>query len=41
MAEKKTMTAYERDKAQPFPSYYGRNLSGLVSTTRKRLAQLS
>jgi Domain of unknown function (DUF3560) len=39
-AEKRTMTTYQRDRAQPFPSYYGSNLSGLISTTRKRLALL-
>jgi hypothetical protein len=39
-AEKKSLSAYQRDQAQPFRSYVGRNLSGLISSTRKRLTQL-
>jgi DNA repair exonuclease SbcCD ATPase subunit len=39
-AELKEMSAYERGQAVPFPSYYGQNLSGLIGTTRKRIAQL-
>lgn len=39
-AELKEMTAYERGQAVPFPAYYGQNLSGLIATTRQRIALL-
>lgn len=39
-AELAKMTTYERGQAMPFPSYYGQNLSGQITTTRKRIATL-
>jgi hypothetical protein len=39
-AELKTMTAYERDQAQPYSGYVLTNLSGNISRQRKRLEQL-
>lgn len=38
--ELKAMTAYQRGQAVPFPAYVLTNLSGTISTTRKRLDQL-
>jgi hypothetical protein len=39
-AELKAMTAYQRDMVMPFRAYVGQNLSGLITTTRKRIEQL-
>jgi|ERR1039458_5102078 hypothetical protein len=39
-AELKAMTAYQRDMAMPFRSYMLTNLSGVLNTTKKRLAAL-
>lgn len=39
-AELKGMTAYERGQAVPFPSYSISNIGGVISNTRKRIAQL-
>jgi hypothetical protein len=39
-AELKAMTAYGRDQAVPHRSYELTNLGGVISTTRKRLAEL-
>ena len=39
-AELKTMTAYERSQAVPFPSYAISNLGGVITNTRKRIEHL-
>ncbi len=38
--ELKALTAYGRDRALPHPSYVLTNLGGVISRSRKRLAQL-
>jgi BMFP domain-containing protein YqiC len=39
-AELAELSAYGRDRALPYPSYVGKNLTGLIVSTRKRLAEL-
>lgn len=40
-AELKTMTAYERSQAVPFPAYAISNIGGVIATTHKRIERLS
>ena len=39
-AELRAMTAFERDRAVPFPGYALSNLGGCISRDKKRLARL-
>lgn len=39
-ASLKGLSTYEKDRARPFPGYVLTNLSGTISNTRKRLAEL-
>lgn len=39
-ASLKGMTAYQRDRARPYPGYVLTNLGGTITTTRKRIEQV-
>lgn len=39
-AETKGMSAYEKDRARPYPGYVLTNLGGVITNTRKRIAEL-